>query len=120
MDQTLPSVETRVIRQQERQATYQNQHLHHRVFHEQDAVLIRNFATGLPWLSGTITESTGSRSFKIKLADGRIQRRHVDHIQSREPTVESTASAPDDFELSDSPTGITPNGQSASTSPSPR
>ena len=40
LDQALPSVETRVIRQQERQATYQNQHSYHRVFHEQDTAIL--------------------------------------------------------------------------------
>ena len=117
LDLALPSVESRVIKQQERQATYKNQHSRPRVYHEQDAVLVRNFSTGPPWLSGTIINSAGPRSFEIKLTDGRVIRRHVDHIRSREPAVEVTAPAQDDYELSDGSSGVTPNGQLASSAP---
>ena len=80
LDVALPSVESCVI---ERQATYKNQHSNPQMYHEHDAVLFRNFSTGPPWLSGTIINSAGSLSFKIKLTYGRVIRCCIDHIRSQ-------------------------------------
>ena len=40
----------------------------------------RNFATGVSWLPGIVVEREGNNVVKIKLDDGRIWRRHVDHV----------------------------------------
>lgn len=44
---------------------------------------VRNFATGDNWLPGSIVESLGPLSFRVKLVDGRLVRRHIDHILFR-------------------------------------
>ena len=54
---------------------------------------------------------------RLSLPDGRVIRRHVDHIRSREPAVEVTAPAQDDYKLSDGSSGVMPNGQLASSAP---
>ena len=43
-------------------------------------VLVKNFGSGKR-LTGTIVRSCGPKSYKIKLNDGRIIRRHVNHIR---------------------------------------
>ena len=41
---------------------------------------MKNFNNGMSWLPGTIDECTGPVSFKV-LDDGRLLRRHQDHIR---------------------------------------
>ncbi len=48
-------------------------------------VFIKNFCPGLRWLPGSITRASGPKSFIITLTDGRIVRRHVNHIRHRDP-----------------------------------
>ncbi len=45
--------------------------------------MIRNFLSNLRWMPGTIKGQQGPVSHEIKLDDGRVMRRHVDHIRSR-------------------------------------
>ena len=59
LDLALPSVEMPVIKTQERQVTYKNQLSRPRIFQEHDSVLVCNFTTGPPWLSGIIIQSAG-------------------------------------------------------------
>ena len=35
------------------------------------------------WLAGVIVDSLGSRSFQVRLMDGRTARRHLDDVRSR-------------------------------------
>ena len=51
------------------------------------AVFVKNFCNGQRWLPGTITQSSGPKSFMIELTDGRIMRRHVNHIRHRSSTL---------------------------------
>ena len=46
-------------------------------------VLVRNFGTGQSWLAGTVKHSSGPRSFVVELTDGRLVRRHINHIRLR-------------------------------------
>ena len=40
----------------------------------------RNFGLGPRWLPGTILECEGDTAVQIKMDDGRIWRRHLDHV----------------------------------------
>ena len=53
-------------------------------FQPGDRVMGRNFSAGASWLPGTILECEGEVAVKIKLDDGRIWRRHVDHVRNTE------------------------------------
>ena len=53
-------------------------------FQPGDRVMGRNFSAGVSWLPGTILECEGEVAVKIKLDDGRIWRRHVDHVRNTE------------------------------------
>ena len=53
-----------------------------RSFLTNDPVLVKNFNnTGQKWLRGHIIKPVGPLSYMIKLSDGRIFRRHVDHLR---------------------------------------
>ncbi|XP_020898619.1 uncharacterized protein K02A2.6, partial [Exaiptasia diaphana] len=55
-----------------------------------ETVSVKNFANGAKWLPGTIDRVTGPVSYEISLIDGRIVRRHVDHIITRQlPSIPS-------------------------------
>ena len=43
----------------------------------------RNLPSGKTWLKGNVSEIRGPMSFIIELEDGRLIRRHVDHILQR-------------------------------------
>ena len=76
-----PSVETTVEYHQERQKLNHDQHSRMRSFSEREAVFFRNFGPGETWQAGTITRVSGPLSYHIQLADGRVVRRHQDHIR---------------------------------------
>ena len=45
------------------------------------SVLVRNFPNDDSWLRGILKDKSGPLSFSIELDDGRIIRRHIDHIR---------------------------------------
>ena len=69
--------------------------------------MIRDFHSSTKWISGKILERSGPVSYKIKLQDGSIIRRHVDHIRAYSPEPEPRATprevSPPEFEFVDGP-----------------
>ena len=67
-----------------KQARYQgNESKKYRNFANSEDVYVRNFSTGAKWLIGKVVRETGPVSYLIVLNDGRLIRRHVDHIRKR-------------------------------------
>eukprot|EP00079_Xenopus_tropicalis_P032197 XP_017945968.1 PREDICTED: uncharacterized protein LOC108645361 [Xenopus tropicalis] len=54
-----------------------------RMFEAGNSVYARNYAMGPKWIPAVIVEATGPVSYKVKIADGRVIRRHVDQLRSR-------------------------------------
>ena len=54
-----------------------------RTIQEGEAVYASNFRRGLRWLPGILTRSTGPTSLAVQLEDGRLSRRHQDHLIQR-------------------------------------
>ena len=52
--------------------------------------MIRDFLPKRKWMDGTVKSQRGPVSYEIELEDGRIMRRHVDHIRPRCPSNEPT------------------------------
>ena len=59
-----------------------------------DPVLAKNFACMPAWMPGVIVHPTGPVSFSVELADGRVWRRHIDHLLRRLPEETGVANVP--------------------------
>ena len=79
------TIQTRVTNKQQRQKNNHDSHASKRHLTIGDTVFVRDFPAGKNWLPGTVTQSKGPLSFLIKLVDGRVIRRHIDHIRERSP-----------------------------------
>ena len=86
LDLLRPDLSKRVeLKQQQQQKAKHDMHTRDRLFLVGDPVFIKSFRRGaeVQWTPGQITGSTGLRSFSVQLEDGRIVRRHNDHIHYR-------------------------------------
>ena len=63
-------------------------------FYAGDAVWAMNFAGTPKWQPGVLGQKTGSASYTVRLADGRVWRRHCDHLRKRLP-AETEGTEPD-------------------------
>ena len=59
---------------------------------------VRNFVGSPAWLEGTILDQTGPVSFRIQLSDGRVRKRHIDHVRIRYPEDTVTPNLPEVLE----------------------
>ena len=76
----------KVEREQERQGGARNHPSRSRSFSPGDSVYVKNFgqdASSLRWLPGVICQSFGPASYMIKLSEGQVIRRHVNHTRER-------------------------------------
>ena len=60
-------------------------------FAVKDNVYVRNFSGRTSWLPGYILRPSGPCSFMAKLLDGRVVRRHTDHLRMRTIELEKLA-----------------------------
>ena len=51
------------------------------MFQNGQIVWVRNFRDGEKWLKGVVVEVSGPLSYKVRVFDGRLWRRHVDHLR---------------------------------------
>ena len=79
-----PSVQSNVIHRQEQQKHGHDQRAKERSFNPGDPVYVRNFGQGTTWMQGTIVQARGPVAYTVSLEDGRVVRRHLDHIRDRE------------------------------------
>ncbi|CAC5360425.1 unnamed protein product [Mytilus coruscus] len=77
--------EKRVQERQQKQKNYHDKKSVNRQINLGQGVFARNFAIGskIKWIPGDVIKQSGPLSFHIKLPDGRIIRRHIDHIRVR-------------------------------------
>ena len=78
-----PNISDRVRLKQRAQKTYHDNHCRLRTFGEGQRVYIRNFGAGPAWIPATVTTLTGPLSVECLLDDGRVAKRHFDHVKSR-------------------------------------
>ena len=78
LDLLYPSVRDRVRQRQRAQESRTGGK--ERQFKPQDRVMCCNFADGPKWLPGVVTENDSATSVMVKLDDGRVWRRHTDHV----------------------------------------
>ena len=87
LDLLIPNLATKMQHKQQSQKHYHDKRSRQRICEVGDRVNVKNFPTGDNWLQGTIVKVSGPLSFQVKLQDGRIVRRHVDHIIQRSPQM---------------------------------
>ena len=75
-------LKVRVQQLQQKQKCQHNQYSKLHVFKQDDSVLIRDFCRGSSssWSPGTVMEPSHGQSYNIKLSNGQIVKRHIDHI----------------------------------------
>ena len=81
LDLMHPSLSDRVRSAQAHQKQHHDQHSKECHFKVGDAVFVCNFGTGPNWITGKITACRGPVSFEVELDDGKVVRRHVDHVR---------------------------------------
>ena len=72
-------------------------HARKRHFTIGDTVFVHDFLTGKKWLPGTVTQVRGPPSFLVTLDDGRVMRRHIDHIRQHSSSATSPRSSCDEW-----------------------
>ncbi|CAG2228036.1 unnamed protein product [Mytilus edulis] len=83
LDLVFPNIEKRVQERQQKQKHYHDKKSVNRQINVGQGVFARNFAIGskIKWIPGEVIKQSGPLSFHIKLQDGRVIRRHIDHIR---------------------------------------
>ena len=84
MDLLKPNIDQDVKEAQHRQVRNCENSNSQRVFEEGEAVSTTNFGRGERWLSGLIKSKKGPLTYEVELDDGRIIKRHIDHIIKRQ------------------------------------
>ena len=99
LDLLKPDIGATVQNQQIQQQLNHDVHSKGRKFQISDIVFVENFGHGSKWLAGIIEEIRGPLTYMVKLSDGRLVKRHVDHIRnqtSTEPSNLQDVIPPDD------------------------
>ena len=106
LDLLMPSVTTRVNARQQQKINHDS-NCKLREFNIGENVYIRNFRGTPLWIPGVVVDRCrGPVSYSIKLTDGTIVRRHVDHVRARQSS-DDIADVEDDFySLNDNPVSV--------------
>ena len=83
VDSIKPDVRDKVERQQLEMKTRNDAKARCKSFFAGDKVYVRNFIGGIKWLPAAIEEILGPLTYRVCLKDGRIWRRHENHIKLR-------------------------------------
>ena len=49
-------------------------------------MIVKNFGSGTDWVPGTIAQKLGPLMYIVDVSEGRVWKRHVDHIKELLPT----------------------------------
>ena len=88
LDLLRPNIRAKVENKQLSQKSSHDVRVKERSFFPQDKVYVREAGTNSPWTSGVIVSKQGNLTYKVRLEDERIVRRHVDHVQGRTSSSE--------------------------------
>ena len=83
LDLLKPNIEETVQGRQIQQQLNHNIHSKDWKFQINGTVFVENFGHGSKWFAGTIDEIRGPLTYMVRLPDGRILKRHVDHIRNQ-------------------------------------
>ena len=80
LDQLKPGQNESVEHCQQKQKAEHDALARQTTFSQGEVVYARNFGTESRWLPGVIQEISGPVSYLVKLTDGHLVRRHLDHV----------------------------------------
>ncbi|KAK3743868.1 hypothetical protein QZH41_016473 [Actinostola sp. cb2023] len=83
LDLLHPNLQGKIHVKQMKMKQLHDQHVKLREFSTGDPVYMKNFGPGPHWIPAVVQEVTGPLSYTVLLGDGRIQRRHVDHLRAK-------------------------------------
>ena len=78
-----PQLAAAVQQKQQKQKDHHDTRYKLREFAVGNSVFVKDFPIGKNWLAGTISAVKGPLSYHVTLTDGRVVRRHVDHVRIR-------------------------------------
>ena len=102
-----PDTRTSVCRRQAKQKERHDQHARMRSFYVGQSVMVCNFGSGNNCISGVIVHQLGPVTYLVNVSDGRVWKRHVDHLKELVSTCDLPASD-SDFDM-DIPSTSTPD-----------
>ena len=80
LDLAYPDISRKVRESQWSQKQRHDLHVRERTMMKGAQVYARNFSQGPKWVPGILRESNGPIAFEVELEDGRMWRRHQDHL----------------------------------------
>ena len=96
LDLLIPDMSGKVQQRQQAQKTNHDKTTKERTFQTGDSVSVCSFP-GDTWVQGTIEKPSGPLSYYVKLQDGRLIRRHIDHILARAATPPEVSQPSEDW-----------------------
>ena len=114
LDLVKPNITSHVEHKQFQQKTYHDTHAKERLLLVGEEVYFKDFTDNGKWKPGWIVKNCGAVARLVKSSDGKVVRRHVDHIRKRYPKDSDIGSSSDDFMYPPS------NGATVATPPPPR
>ena len=105
---TKPFTEVIVSSKQAHQKMHHDKHSKSREFSSGQHVMVRDFHSSTKWIPGEIIDRSGPVSYTVQLQDGKVIRRHIDHLCAYSPEqpkpAEEQEISPPEFEFVNSPT----------------
>ena len=84
LDLVVPDISATVSKRQASMKSYYDQRSKPRGFIHGDLVYAQNFGShGDKWIAGIVEDNTGPVSYRVRLVDGRLWRRHIDSLRPR-------------------------------------
>nr|XP_043895059.1 uncharacterized protein K02A2.6-like [Solea senegalensis] len=92
LDLIHPDLKKKVEAKQTSQKAYHDKHAKERNFVAGESIYTKNYGYGPKWVPGLIHDTTGPVSYTVLLGDGKLVRRHVDQLFSRQESELSVLS----------------------------
>ena len=86
LDMLRPNINARVDSKQLSEKLYHNNRSRERSFSPDEEVYLREAGNHSPWIPGVIKLRPSGVHYDVKLEDGRLVKRHINHIQPRTST----------------------------------
>ena len=93
-----PDIRGYVTSKQAQQKQYHDKHAKPRFFFPGTPVMVRSFQEPNKWIPGIILQKLGPVTYQVEIANGRIQKRHIEHLILRRESS-SVSTAPDATQL---------------------